>query len=426
MDYKEAMDYIIRSHKLGSKLGLDRIGMLLEHMGNPQEKLSFVHVGGTNGKGSTVSFISSVLIEAGYKVGIFTSPHIHRFSERIRINDSEISEADIARIMEILKPEIDGMIDKGWDHVTEFEIVTAMAFQYFYEHNCDLVVLEVGLGGRLDATNIIDAAEVSVITTINYDHMDILGETLPQIAYEKASIIKESGNVVLYPQEREVEKLFEVICEERSAELHKVDFSTLKLRFYDTLRQEFDFEGYKSLRTSLLGAHQIKNAAVAIKAIEVLMDKGYEITEANIRKGIEKTKWAGRLEVVNEHPLFLVDGAHNAEGTKNLAENLERLFPKKKITFIVGVLADKDYKSMMEVVIPLAERFITVTPKSSRALEAHELELYLRTCGANVSNGGEVKDAVSAALSLVSNEDIICAFGSLYYIGEIREYFGLG
>ena len=425
MDYNEAMEYIHGMQKFGSKPGLERIKMLLAYMMNPQKELKFIHVGGTNGKGSTVSFISSILIEAGYRVGIYTSPSIHRFSERIRINDCEIPEQGIARIAESIKTITELMIHNGWEHPTEFEVVTAMAFQYFYELNCDFVVLEVGLGGRLDSTNSIDASEVSVITTISYDHMEVLGDTLPEIAYEKAGIIKQNGNVVLYPQERAVERVFEVMCEKQRAVLYKADFSTLIPHSSDIRKQVFDFEEYQSLKISLAGTHQINNAAVAIKAIEVLKRKGYKITEDNLRKGLEKTKWAGRLEMVNEQPRFLIDGAHNMEGAIKLADNLSILFPGKKITFILGVLADKDYKSMVENVIPIAERFITVTPKNVRALSAQDLEVYLKSFGMHVIHGGNVETAISEALGLVSNDDIICAFGSLYYIGEVREYFGL-
>jgi len=425
MDYNEAMDYIHGMLKFGNKPGLDRIRMLLEYMGNPHRNLKIIHVGGTNGKGSVVSFISTILMEAGYKVGIYTSPSIHRFSERIRINDTEISELEIARITADVKQNVELMMNCIAANPTEFEIVTALAFQYFHEKNCDFVVLEVGLGGRLDATNIIDTAEVSVITTINYDHMEVLGDTLPKIAFEKAGIIKENNDVVLYPQEPDVERVFETVCREKIAKLHKVDFSTLKNNFYDIIKQEFDFEGYKSLKVSLLGEHQIKNAAVAIKTVEVLHSKGYQITENDIRRGLIKTKWAGRFEIINECPFFIIDGAHNIEGAKTLANNLRKFFPGRKITFITGVLADKDYKSMMEAVIPLAERFITVTPNSPRALSSKDLEMYLKSYCNNVADGGEIREAIKLSLKWASKDEIICAFGSLYYIGQVREYFGL-
>lgn len=425
MNYKEAIEYIHGTQKFGSILGLDRIKLLLDYMGNPHKKLKFVHVAGTNGKGSTVAFISSILIEAGYKVGIFTSPSIQRFSERIKINDFEISEENIARITSMLKENVDKMIRNDGSSPTEFELVAALAFQYFFEQGCDIIVLEVGLGGRLDATNIIETAEVSVITTINYDHMDVLGDTLSKIAFEKAGIIKENNDVVLYPQERDVERVFETVCREKVAKLHKVDFSTLKNNLYDITKQKFDFEGYKSLKVSLLGEHQIKNAAVAIKTVEVLFSKGYLISENDIRRGLIRTKWAGRFEMINECPFFIIDGAHNIEGTKTLADNLRRYFPGKKITFITGVLADKDYKSMMEAVIPLAEGFITVTPNSPRALSSTDLEMYLKSYCRNVANGGEIREAIKLSLELASKDEIICAFGSLYYIGQVREYFGL-
>lgn len=425
MEYKQAMEYIHDVNKFGSKLGLDRIRDLLEQMENPQNKLKFIHVGGTNGKGSTVSFISSILKEAGYKVGIYTSPCIHRFSERIKINNTEISEKDIARIISSIKPKIDFLINNGTEALTEFEIVTAMAFQYFYEQNCDFVVLEVGLGGRLDSTNIIDSSEVSVITTINYDHMDVLGDTLPKIANEKAGIIKDNGSVVLYPQEKAVEEVFDKICRKHNAKLHKVDFSTLKILNSDISVQKFNFENYESLKISLLGIHQVQNAIVAIKTIEILNSKGYDVSEQALRDGLEKAKWPGRLEIVNKKPLFLIDGAHNIEGVKTLANNLKNLFPNKKITFIAGVLKDKDYKSMMEVIIPVAERFITVEPNNSRALSSKELEKYLKEQGIKAIDGGKVKEAVELALKSISDEEVICAFGSLYYIGEVREYFGL-
>lgn len=426
MDYQEAMKYIQKTQYLGIKPGLQRIRVLLEHLGDPHKKLKYIHVAGTNGKGSTVAFMSSILAEAGYKVGIFTSPHIQRFSERIRINQAEIPESDIARITGIIKEKIELMLDQGMSNPTEFEIVTAMAFQYFAEQGCDIVVLEAGMGGRLDSTNIIDAPEAAVITTISYDHMEVLGGTLQEIAGEKAGIIKRDCDVVLYPQEPGVERLFEQVCQEQSAGLHKVELSSLSPAGFDKFRPEFDYEEYKSLRISLLGNYQIRNAAVAIKTMEVLKEKDYKIGEEALRNGLLKAKWPGRFEIVNRSPLFLIDGAHNPESVITLADNLKIYFPEKKITFVTGVLADKDYKSMMETVIPRAERFITVTPKSPRALSAGELANFLKSSyGANVSVAGNTENAVRKSLELCSNDGLICAFGSLYFIGGVRGYFEL-
>jgi len=425
MNYKETIEYIHSTQKFGSILGLDRITMLLEHLGNPQKELKFVHIAGTNGKGSTAAFINSILCEAGYKVGIFTSPSIHRFSERIKINENEISEEDIVRITNIVKEKISMMIKDGMTSPTEFELVTALAMQYFFEQCCDIIILEVGMGGRLDSTNIIDTPEVAVITTIDFDHIDVLGNTLSKIALEKAGIIKENCDVVLYSQESFIERVFEDECKERNAKLSKVDFSSLVSLSSDTVMQEFDFEGYKSLKISLMGNHQKKNAAVAVKTAEILRKKGFEITEDAITKGLSKAKWAGRFEVVNNVPMVVVDGAHNIQGVKILSENLIKYFPGKKITFIAGVLADKDYRTMMKFIIPIAHKVITVTPDSSRALSADKLAFFLKAYHKNVFVGEKVHKAIMMSLNSCSKDEIICAFGSLYYVGEVREFFGL-
>ena len=283
MTYDEAIKYIHGTHKFGVKLGLENIGKLLELLGNPHKRLKFVHIAGTNGKGSTVAFISNILIESDYRVGIYTSPYIEHFTERICINHEEISEKDLARITEKTKEKISELLKMGYNHPTEFEIVTAIAFQYFYEKSCDIVVLEVGLGGRYDSTNIIDTPLVSVITSISFDHMNILGNTLPKIAYEKAGIIKENGDVVLYPQLSEVEDVIENVSAQMSSKLRKVDFNLIKLKKFGTEGQTFDYGSYIDLNTKLLGEHQLKNAAVAITACQVLREK---ITDINKCTGI--------------------------------------------------------------------------------------------------------------------------------------------
>lgn len=425
MNHKEAIEYIHNTRKLGSKLGLKRIRALLEVMGNPQKKVKIIHVAGTNGKGSVIAFIGNILMESGYKIGTFTSPSIHRYSERIRVNNIEITQADMTRIVKTIKEKTALMMPYDEGEPTEFEIITAMAFQYFHEQNCDFILLEAGLGGRLDATNVIDKPEVAVITTINYDHMDVLGHTLSEIAYEKAGIIKEKGDVVLYPQLPEVESVFEAICNKQKAKLTKIEFSRLQIKACGFLAQQFDYEAYQQLEISLLGDHQTKNAALAVTIANTLNNKGYKISEADIRNGLAKAKWPGRFEVINTSPVFLVDSAHNVEGTVVLAENLKKYFPNKKITFIVGILSDKDYRLMMEAVISIAERFITVTPDNSRALSAQDLEIFLKNYSVKTLVSGSTKQAIEMSLDLVSQDEIICAFGSFYYIGEVREYFGL-
>jgi folylpolyglutamate synthase/dihydrofolate synthase len=425
MDYNEAMDYIHGTLKFGSKLGLHNIGVLLDLMGNPHKKLKYVHVAGTNGKGSTVAFISSILEASGYRVGIYTSPFIQRFTERIKINKDEISKEELARLTSQVKEKVDLMVSKGENHPTEFEIVTAIAFQYFYESGCDIVVLEVGLGGRFDSTNIIDTPDLAVITTISYDHMDRLGNTLSSIAFEKAGIIKPGCDVISYEQQPEASEVIQKACRDRNARLNQIGFSGLKPMEFGIDGQIFDYEEYKTLEIKLLGEHQLKNAAVSVKAAQLLALKGYNITEATIRKGLKDTRWPGRLEVLKVNPAVLVDGAHNVEGAVVLRKALDKYFPGKRLIFIMGVLVDKDYKAMMETVLPGCSRVITITPNSSRALPASELASSARAYCKNVYISDTIEEAIRLGLQDASSEDIICAFGSLYYIGAVRELFGL-
>ena len=423
MNYKEALEYIHNTLKFGIKLGLNNMGSLLELMGNPQKELKYVHVAGTNGKGSTVAFISSILMEAGYKVGIYTSPYLERFTERIKINLDEISENELCEITEFVKSKVDLMISRGENHPTEFEIVTAIAFQYYFQQKCDIVVLEVGLGGRFDSTNIIETPEVAVITTISYDHMNILGDTLPKIAYEKAGIIKKNGDVVLYPQEEVVTDVFKLCAADLDAKLNMVDFSEITILKFDITGQRFDFQQYKALETSLLGEHQVKNAVMAIKTAEILSRKGYKISKTAIENGIRKTKWTGRFEVLNKNPMFLIDGAHNEECAKVLAQTLENYFPNKNKIFIIGILKDKDYMAVIKTIVPLASQVIAVTPNSPRALDGRELALIASDYCKNVLVSDTIEEAVRSSIQMASEADIVCAFGSFTHIGVIREMF---
>lgn len=430
MDYNEALDYIHGTLKFGSKLGLHNIASLLELMGNPQKKLRFIHVAGTNGKGSTVAFISSILIEAGYKTGIFTSPYIERFTERICIDHEEIEGKDLARIMAMVKEKIEIMLARGENHPTEFEIVTAIAFQYYYEQNCQAVVLEVGLGGRYDSTNVIDTPLVSVITTISYDHMDILGDTLAKIAFEKAGIIKEKGDVVLYPQIPEVENVFRQVCREKGAKLHTADFSGLVVKEYGVEGQVFDINdpvfhslAYENLKISLMGEHQVRNAVLAVKTVGILVEKGFRIAPQSLRRGLENARWAGRLEVLCKEPLFIIDGAHNAEGAAILSHTLDKYFPDKKRILMVGVLRDKDYGSIVTDLARTAHAVIAITPNSERALPGRELADFIKYYCKNVIVNDTIEDAIGTSLEIAAKDDLICAFGSLYYIGYIRKYF---
>ncbi len=418
----EAMEYIEGIARFGSHLGLDNIRTLMHYLGNPQKNLRFVHVAGTNGKGSTVSFLSHILTEAGYRTGVYTSPFIERFTERIRIGEDEISGEDLARLTEKVKNAVETMQKDGHGMPTEFEVVCAIAFLYFEEKKCDPCVLEVGLGGRLDATNVIDRPLLSVITTISYDHMEYLGSTLTEIAGEKAGIIKEGGEVLLYPQCEESEKVFEEVCREKNASLHHV-------RMPDrTLKADLDgvsFRiGERTYRIRLLGSYQTGNAATAVSAAEILNRKGIRIPEEAVVKGLEKTTWPGRFEVIRREPTVILDGSHNVEGMQKLAESLRLYFgDKKKIILIIGILKDKEYGKMLDMILPFAKEIYAVTPPTVRALSAGELaDEILRRSGKNAEAAADPVVAYRKALNKAEKKDVIAVCGSLYYIGQIRSY----
>lgn len=423
LDHIQALEYIRESLKFGSILGLERIEGLLERMDNPHRKLKYVHVAGTNGKGSTVAFISSILMSAGYRVGTYTSPSIERFNERIRVNGEDIENEALARITSDIKGHIKRMESEGLENPTEFEITTALAFQYFVDKACDIVVLEVGLGGRLDSTNVIESPEVCVITTIDFDHMEILGNTLSQIASEKAGIIKQGSDVVIYPQDKEAEKVIYQKADSVGAKVRKADFESIHILASDVFSQTFNYRELTGLTIRLAGLHQTRNASVAIEAAKLLKKKGWAIDEASIRRGLESARWPGRFELLSEEPIFIADGAHNSQGVAMLRSNLEQLFPDRKITFIMGVLADKDYTEMISEMAPIAQRFITVDVDNKRVLPCEELAEIIEEMDIEAIAAHDVHTAIRLAMLLAGNDGVICSFGSLYYVGKVREYF---
>ncbi len=423
MTYDETLTYIHGALKFGKKLGLHNIGFLLKLMGNPQKNLRFVHVAGTNGKGSTSAFIEGILAQAGYKTGLYTSPYIQRFTERIRIGKDEISREELADITAYVKEHVDKMIALGQNHPTEFEIITAIAFEYYCRKECDLVVLEVGLGGRYDPTNIIEAPELAVITAISYDHTERLGKTLPEIASEKAGIIKQGADVVLYGQCKEVEQVFERACAQKGAHLHRTNFSGIREHCSGIDGQTFTFGEYEDLEIRLLGRHQIYNAAVAVNAARILSAKGFDISEENIRKGLVNTKWPGRLELLSKNPVFIIDGAHNPGGALALRAFLWDTFPGRPVSFIMGVLRNKDYLSMMRIVLPGCKRFFAVMPDSPKALGSEELAKAASSYCNHVQVSDTIEEVVRTSIESAEDDEIICAFGSLYYIGTVKELF---
>ena len=425
MNYQESLRYIEETHKFGVRLGLDNIAKLLELLGNPQDKLKIIHVAGTNGKGSTCSFISTILTESGYKVGLYTSPFLETFTERIRVNGINIPEEDVARIVTIIKSKIEQMVSEGYSYPTEFEIVTAMAFYYYYEQKVDFVALEVGLGGRYDATNVIKNSEVSVITSISLDHIGILGDTVEKIAYEKGGIIKENGTVILYDQSEEVKNVIKQICKEKNATYIEAKFDDIKVKNSDIYSQTYDCiiagERYEDLEIKLIGEHQINNSILALNAIKSLKEKhNLNITEDNIKKGLINTKWPGRIEKIKEEPIFIIDGAHNEDGAKSLAKAIEKNFKDKNLTLLIGMLEDKDIDGVIEILIPYFSKVITTTPDNPRAISSDILKEKISQYVDDVVSKPKIKDAVEYTLNNSSKEDIIISAGSLYMIGEVR------
>lgn len=425
MNYKEAIDFILSAETMGSILERNIIECLLEELGSPHKGLKYVHIAGTNGKGSTSALLSSILRAAGYKTGLYTSPYIQQFNERIQVDGVQISDEELAGITAEIAEAAARLKARGLRHPTVFELITALGFIHFKRKGCDIVVLEVGLGGRLDATNVIDAPEIAVITNIGLDHMDCLGDTLELIAREKAGIIKPGCDVVLYSQEKSVEDAIASVCKERGASLTFADTSLAEVRSVSVDGIEFDYKGYPSLKTSLLGIYQVRNAVTAIVTAEQLRRKGYAISEQSIADGLSSAHWPGRLELLRRDPVVIVDGAHNPQGALALTESLGAIFPGRKVNFLIGVLSDKNYSSAIELTMPMAKSYHTVTPPNSRALSAQELAAEVKRHGdVPVFAYDDIPSALDAVLASVTADEIVCIFGSLYQVGEVRSYFG--
>ena len=420
MDYQEALAYIDGVAWFGSRPGLSRVTELLHRLGDPQNRLKFVHIAGTNGKGSCAAMLASVLKTAGYKTGLFTSPYLFRFNERMQINGREIDNDILADV--VTRVSIPAEIME--DHPTEFELMTAAAMLWYAEEGCDIVVLEVGLGGRFDATNVISRPEVSVIMNIGLDHTKILGDTVEKIAAEKAGIIKAGCPCVLYQQSDSVTQVIRQRCGEVGAELHIADFSAIKTEFDSLEGQVFTYKG-EAYAIPLLGAHQLKNAAVVIETAETLRRRGWKLPHEDVEHGLYAVSWPARFEVVSDGPCFVVDGGHNPQCAQTVAENLKKYFPGCRRVLLIGVLADKDYKGLSEILAPEADEFVCVTPNSDRALPAEELAQVLRPYGKPVTVCESIKEGVSAAIDAAGKDGMVCAVGSLYMVGEIRACFDL-
>ncbi len=416
MNYEEALNYIHSVCWKGSVPGLGRTQELLLRMGNPEKKLKYVHIAGTNGKGSTASMTASILRKAGYRVGLYTSPFIFRFNERMAVDGVEIADDELAEITQYVKPHADAMTESP----TEFELVTAIAMEYFARHKCDIVCLEVGLGGELDSTNVIDSPEVAVLCNLGLEHTDVLGDTIEKIAAAKAGIVKPGCHVAAYGNIPSVEAVYAERCTAVGAELHYADFASIRLHEHSFLGQRFDCAGMQDLFLPLLGEHQLKNAAVVLCTIQCLRSRGWKITDEHIRQGLQVVSWPGRFEILSREPDFIVDGGHNPQCLEALAKNVEDYLSGREITALVGVMADKDYATMFASMAPYITRFVTVTPDNPRAMKAQDLAVALERFGKPAIACGSVREGVMEAIWLAGSEGLVLAFGSLYMVGDIR------
>ena len=405
MTSEELSHFLHASSWQSSRLGLERMETLMTLLGHPERQLRFIHVAGTNGKGSIAAMLSSILTQAGYTTGMYTSPHLLQVNERMKINGIDISNEELLTLAESVRLAVEEMSDPP----TEFERITAMALLYFQRRACQVVVLEVGLGGRLDATNVIPAPDAAVIANIALEHTAVLGNTLEQIAREKAGIIKKGSSVVLYHQSPSVEAVVRDVCQQQGASLFVTDPARGRTVSRTLEGQTLNYRDRNHLFLPLPGAYQAKNAFAALEAVDALVrEKGYRISEEAIRRGVALVRWPGRLEVLRHDPLVLVDGAHNPDGVEALTASLKEYF----------------YVEMLRMVTPLARRFITVTPESERALSSAQLaDQIQRQFHIPAQDGGSISSGLSLALTLCSPEDVICVFGSLYQAGIVREFF---
>ncbi len=436
--------YINEPRWQASRLGLGRIRDLLERLGRPQDKLRFVHLAGTNGKGSTGAYLASILKAAGYKAGWFSSPYIERFEERIRVDGQDIPLDDLRRVTLEVREHAEQISVETGDHPTEFELMTAVALTYFAQVGCQVVVLEVGLGGRLDSTNVIDAPDVAVICRIGLDHTAWLGTTVAEVAAEKAGIIKPGSAVVSWPQEPEAMAVVRDAAAAAGDTLVCPDFAELFIRPVRHLPQgeakpgqpsvvrPFTYKGI-AYETTLLGTYQPQNAAVALEAVFALRGRGLFLPDDAVCEGVAQTRWAGRFEVlprVAGKPTVVVDGGHNPQGAVVLAQSLADVFPGREVVLLSGVMADKDYPAMVRTVLPLAAGLVAVTPDNPRALPAADYAAEAARAAAELPDVADdlpifaaetYAQAVARAEEMAGAEGIICAFGSLYSIHETKE-----
>jgi len=419
--YQRSLDYLYGLEKFGMIFGLTKIEEILDAVGNPHRDIQAIHIGGTNGKGSTAAIVASILRKEGYGVGLYTSPHLIRFTERMMVNEKEIEKEEVAELTEWMREKIEkaGVAPP----FTFFDFTTAMVFLYFKQKMVDLAILEVGLGGRLDSTNVVDPL-VSIITNIGKDHEDVLGKGIMRIAREKAGIIKEGRPLVTAATQPQALRLFSKICREKKASFFRVG---KEFRYVSGGEGSFHYEGLHrklwGLSLNLRGSHQMINATTALGAMEILDDLGYRVSNDAIVEGLKTVEWPGRLEMVSSSPRVILDGAHNPEGALSLRESLKKDFQYRHLILLIGIMKDKDVHSILHCLSPLADHIVLTRPGTDRAASPDSLRKALGRNGKKAEVIEDFRKAIDRGLSLTGEEDIFCITGSLYTVGEARSYF---
>ena len=422
MNYEEARVYLDNVAKYGSVLGLDAMRELLRRLGNPEKGLKIVHIAGTNGKGSVLAFLSTVLTESGYRVGRYISPTLFSYRERIQVDGEYIEKEPLARLVTRIRKASEAMDRDGLRTPTAFEIETALGLLYFAEKKCDVVVLETGMGGRDDATNAIAEVMMEIFASISLDHLGVLGNNLTEIAECKADIIRKNSLVISAFQKEEAAEVLKRTAAERNAKLVTVDPGQISDVKYGYEEQSFSYGAEKNIRIHLAGAYQIENAALAAEAVQGLRSLGFRISDEAFRRGMEKTVWRGRFTCIHKEPLVIMDGAHNEDAAKKLAASIETYFPGRKISYIMGVFKDKEYEKVIRITAPYAAKVTAVeTPGNPRALPKEELKKVWETFGVPVTTADTIAEAVKENITSAEKEEIIVVFGSLSFLGEAEK-----
>lgn len=422
MNYKESRVYLDNISGYGSVLGLESMRELLTRLGNPQDKLKFIHIAGTNGKGSLLSYLSNILIQSGYKTGSYYSPCVFRYGEQFMIDGNSITDDEFAMLITRISIAIKEMEDDGLRSPTLFEVETALALLFFLEKNCDIAILETGLGGREDATNIIKTTVLEVLTPISMDHMAFLGDTIEKIAAEKAGIIKENTLVVSANQTLEARAVIEKVCREKLAKLKFVNPSRIEVLKSGLFEQVFNYNEWNNVHINLAGTYQFENAALALLGVEALRKKGYLISDESVYKGLKKARWNGRFTPISRNPMVIIDGAHNEAAAIALEESIKRYFPGKKVIMVIGIFKDKDYKKILRHLVPCSKAVVTIeTQNNKRAMPKDKLKEAALTYSDNVTTADSIANGIELAYKKASISDVILVCGSLSFLGVAKK-----